>query len=141
MSAKKIVLLSCASQKRDCAGRAGELYTSPLFTKSLKYAVSIKPDMIYILSAKYGLIDINHIIRPYNKTLNEMSVFERKKWSENVLIELKPRCDISSDEFNILAGRRYYEFLVGKDKIRNFRLPFGSMPIGKRLQLLKNKGF
>lgn len=141
MSVRKVVLLSCVSQKQGYACRAKDLYKSPLFIKSLKYALSNKPDMIYILSAKYGLTGIDQIIKPYNETLNKMLTYKRKRWSENVLVGLSTKCDISNDEFIILAGKKYYEFLIGKNKIRKFKLPFGSLPIGKRLQLLKNKGF
>lgn len=97
--------------------------------------------MIYILSAKYGLVDINQTIKPYDETLSKMPIYERKKWSEKVLINLSVKCNVSSDEFIILAGKQYYEFLLGKNKISNFKLPFSSLPIGKRLQFLKNEGY
>jgi len=51
---KKIVLISCASKKLEVKAKAADLYTSALFKLNLKYARKLKPDGIFILSAKYG---------------------------------------------------------------------------------------
>ena len=52
-----ITLLSCVSQKVFYETEARNMYISSLFTKSFKYTENfIKPDRIYILSAKHGLL-------------------------------------------------------------------------------------
>jgi hypothetical protein len=78
---KKIVIISCVSQKLKCKSKAQDLYISPLFTKNLKYAKLLKPDNIFILSAKYGLVGLDEEIEPYNKTLNTMGSNEIKEWT------------------------------------------------------------
>jgi len=65
-------LISCVSKKLDRKAKARELYVSPLFRLNLKYALSLRPDKIFILSAKYGLIGLNDEIEPYDITLNKM---------------------------------------------------------------------
>jgi len=55
---KKIVLISCVKSKRKYPAKAKDLYTSTLFQSNLQYAYQLKPDAIYILSAKYGLSEI-----------------------------------------------------------------------------------
>ena len=70
---KKIVLISCVSQKRTQRSKAKDLYVSVLFKKNLAYARRLNPDAIYILSAKYCLLDLETEIDPYNLTLNTMS--------------------------------------------------------------------
>ena len=50
----KIVLISCASKKLNHKAKAGDLYISQLFKSGLRYAKSLNPDKIFILSAKYG---------------------------------------------------------------------------------------
>jgi hypothetical protein len=52
-----IVLLSCVKSKRGRPCKAGEMYTSPLFQKMMAYAQSLNPQSIFILSAKYGLLE------------------------------------------------------------------------------------
>jgi len=49
---KRIVLISCVSQKRSCRSKAKDLYISALFKKNLAYAQRLNPDAIYILSAE-----------------------------------------------------------------------------------------
>jgi len=81
----KIVLISCVSKKINHISKAKDLYISPLFKKNLAYAKSLNPDKTYILSAKYGLISLNDSIEPYDKTLNNMKIDEKKEWAEGVL--------------------------------------------------------
>jgi len=51
---KKIVLLSCVKDKRNRCAKAGDMYISPLFTKSLNYAKQkLRPDKVFILSAPF----------------------------------------------------------------------------------------
>ena len=79
---KKIVLISCVAKKLNYKAKAKNLCISPLFKKSLAYAYLLKPDKIFILSAKYGLIDLDEEIFPYNETLNEKSSYEIKIWAD-----------------------------------------------------------
>ena len=58
---------------------------STLFKLNLKYANSLSPDDIYILSAKHGLLDLEQEIEPYELTLNNMGAAETRKWANHVL--------------------------------------------------------
>jgi hypothetical protein len=109
---KKIILLSCVSKKRSRECKARELYISPLFRKSLSYAQLLQPDAIYILSAEHGLLELDAIVRPYDKTLNDMRIERRREWAANVITQLDSVSDLQRDHFIILAGRRYVEFLI-----------------------------
>ncbi|MCL2569687.1 MAG: hypothetical protein FWE16_00595 [Firmicutes bacterium] len=131
----KVILISCVSKKIDKSAKAKDLYISPLFIKSLVYAQKLGSDRIFILSAKYGLVDSEQIIEPYDETLNTKGIEERKNWADKVLQNLKKVADLQKDEFIILAGQNYYEFLV--PSLVNVKLPLGRLSIGKRLQWLK----
>ena len=102
-----IVLVSCVKSKRTVPSKARDLYTSPLFKKMMRYALSLEPKEIFILSALHGLLDLDKVILPYEKTLNNMKVKDRKDWSEEVIASLEERCDLQNDEFVLLAGRKY----------------------------------
>jgi len=52
---KKIVLISCVKRKLPHRVPAKDLYISQLFKLSFAYAQRLRPDAIYILSAKHGL--------------------------------------------------------------------------------------
>ena len=53
---KKIVLISCVSAKLSRRSKVRDLYISTLFKLNLKYAEKLRPDNIYVLSAKHGLL-------------------------------------------------------------------------------------
>ncbi|MBT3727094.1 hypothetical protein HOG21_05450 [bacterium] len=99
----KIILISCVSKKLNLKSKAKDIYVSSLFKKSLEYAELQNPDKIFILSAKYGLLKLNKKIEPYNQTLNLMTNYEKKSWSELVLKQLKKETNIKKDKFIFLA--------------------------------------
>lgn len=133
----RIVLLSCVSKKLDHQAKAKELYISALFKLSLGYAMSLKPDKIFILSAKYNLLELDDVIGPYNSTLNGMNIHDRKSWSNKVIEQLKEKTDLKNDEFIFLAGEKYRRFLL--PHISHYRLPLKGLGIGRQLQFLKRK--
>jgi len=133
----QIVLISCVKQKRDLPCKAGEMYTSALFSKMMRYAQSLNPKALYILSAKYGLLDVDEVIEPYEKTLNNMKIEERRSWADTVLTSLADRCDIVSDHFVVLAGQRYREFLV--PRLSHTSIPLKGLPLGMQLKWLEEK--
>lgn len=134
---RKIVLISCVKSKLPYPTRAGDLYISDLFKSNLAYAISLKPDAIYILSAKYGLITLNQKIAPYELTLNTMSVPERKAWAASVLHQLGKYTHMRRDLFIFLAGLRYREYLI--PALKHVQIPLEGMSFGKQLQELKRR--
>lgn len=137
----KIVLISCASKKAPIKEnekiKAEKLYISQLFKSNLKYAKSLNPDKIFILSAKYGLVDLEQEIETYEKTLNIMPDDEVKKWAGGVLEDLKQKANIDEDEFIFLAGEKYRKHLILR--IKNYLVPMKGLGIGKQLRFLKDK--
>ncbi len=132
----KIVLLSCASKKLNHRARARDIYASPLFKMSLAYAYSLNPNKIFILSAKYGLLDLEREIEPYEQTLNKMKDAEIKRWAKNVISELEKVANIRQDEFIFLAGERYRKHIA--PNLANYSVPMKGLGIGKQLKFLKD---
>ena len=131
----KIVLISCVSKKLSHKAKVKDIYVSPLFKMNLKFAESLNPDKIFILSAKFGLIDLDKEIEPYNKTLNEMKFAEKRDWANNVLHDLRKIADLDKDEFIFLAGENYRKYLI--PHIKNYKIPLKGLSIGRQLQYLK----
>ena len=134
---KKVILISCVSKKLDTISKARALYISPLFRYNLAYAKSLNPDKIYILSAKYGLLNLDDEIEPYNKTLNKMTNKEVKEWSNDIINQLKKVIDLSNDEIIFLAGEKYRKYLI--PIIKNYKIPLKGLSIGKQLKYLKER--
>jgi len=134
---KRIVLISCGSQKLDKKTKAEDLYTSTLFKLNLQFAKKQKPDEIFILSAKHGLLGLNDGIEPYDVTLKNMPAKDRKSWADGVLKQLNNRFSLKNDYFIILAGSLYRQFLL--PELYSYEIPLEGMPIGKQLRYLKRK--
>ena len=134
---KKIVLISCANKKKDEPAPAQDLYTSSLFKKNLQYAKLMKPDNIFILSAKLGLLPLNKEIAPYDKSLNDMKKQQKQTWAEKVINDLKNKADLDKDRFIILAGKDYRKFI--EPYLNNYEAPLKNKPIGRQLEYLNSK--
>lgn len=130
------VFISCVKTKRDHQCRAEQLYISPLFINSLKYAKRLTtPDKIFILSAKYGVLRLNDIVSPYEQCLNNMSVLQRKKWAYNCYLQLQKYGANFSEETIFLCGVKYREFLIGK--FPNHKIPLEKVSMGNQLKFYK----
>ena len=78
-----VSFISCVKEKRKGKYKAKDLYISDFFKKSLKYCLNTH-DKVYILSAKYGLLDLEDMIEDYDMTLNDFSKSQRIEWSDKV---------------------------------------------------------
>lgn len=134
---KKIVLISCASKKLAYKSKAEDLYISTLFRLSFAYAKKLKPDKIFILSAKYGLLNLNDEIATYNGTLNNKPVSDIKIWAEKFVTDLGKMVNLKSDMFVFLAGKKYRKYIL--PYIRYYKIPLKGLRIGEQLKFLKNK--
>lgn len=137
----KIALISCVAQKKEESKSgyvlAKDLYISALFKKSWEYAVDVlKVDRIYILSAEHHLLKPDTKVTWYDKTLVECKKKELQEWGKIVLSQMEnEKLDLENDEFYILAGSKYYKYLV-TDKFKKVYFPLRGYPIGRRLQFL-----
>jgi hypothetical protein len=132
---KRVVLISCASKKLRHPAIAQELYVSPLFQLCLRYAYTLKPDAIFILSAKYGLVALDQRLEPYNDTLNTRRDADIRQWAQGVLQQLRSNVDLECDTVIFLAGEKYRRHLIGH--IRHHEVPLLGLSIGRQLHFLK----
>lgn len=146
---KRIVLISCASKKEKAKSKAKDLYISAIFKSSLAYGISLKPDLIFILSAKHHLLDLEETILPYDVTLSYISPKQKAKkpnlkvltkeeaseWGKVVILKLSEIADLKNDEFIIIAGQPYVIPLA--DSLHKISEPLKGVIQGKRLNKLK----
>jgi hypothetical protein len=134
---RHIVLISCVKRKGKNRAKSQYLYESALFRKSLSYARSLSPDAIYVLSAKYGLVDLDREIDPYDETLKNMPMHEVKAWGEGVLRQLRAVADLKEDRFTFLVAERYRRFLL--PHLSHAEVPMRGLGIGQQLQYLTER--
>ena len=108
-SIQDIYLLPYVGYRQQVPSPARDLYISSWFCKARSYAETTGQPW-FILSTKHGLLHPGEVILPYDRTLNTMSVDNRRQWARRVLAQLGPRLDgVRSSVF--LAGYPYHQFL------------------------------
>ena len=114
---KTIALVPCSKEKKTLPPSvtipARDLYTGPLFKKALECAESLHPDEIYILSAKYGVVELDQKLTYYDMYLHNQPKSYRLSWAEKVLEQLRDHgVDVHRDKIVFLTGNDYYSELV-----------------------------
>jgi hypothetical protein len=105
----RIALVGCVKTKNDMPMAAKDLYTSNLFRERRRWAET-KADRWFILSAKFGLVDPDDLIPPYNETLH--SSVRARIWSSDIKVDLIDALgNLRGVTFEIHAGAPYYEHL------------------------------
>ena len=132
---KTIVLIPCSAKKRKSKTplAAEKLYTGPVFKKALECADSMKPDAVYILSAKHHLVKRETKLRYYDMLLSKQPAAYRRDWADKVLKQLREEgVDLGNDRIVFLTGKAYYANLV--KHIKHVWIVGEGMPIGCKMR-------
>ena len=134
-----LYLVACVKKKRSTAAPAKDLYTSNWFRKARAYVEGTGFPW-RVLSARYGLVDPDEMIRPYDTTLNAMFVADRRAWASTVIDRLGPLL-AGTGTVVFLAGRRYREFLELELRRRGVTVlvPMAGLTQGRQLSWLKER--
>lgn len=131
-----LVLVSCVKSKLPHPAPARLLYTSPWFTK-VRDLVERQGARWLVLSSKYGLVEPDLEIAPYDYTLNSLGVRDRSSWANTVLPQLLAVA-AGYPRVIMFAGARYRENLIGPLRSKGIAVdvPMLSLSRGKQLAWL-----
>ena len=134
MTARSLCIVSCTAKKRASPMPAEDLYSSPLFRLSRRYAQA-NYDRWAILSAKHGLISPSEIISPYDQELSTLSNEERRRLVRKVRNQAKAMMRGTEFKLTSICGEEYNSLLAaaGLEFERRREL---ELPIGKKLSAL-----
>jgi hypothetical protein len=129
-------LISCSKSKGGHSDVARNMYISPLYRKSVMVAEGWGLSFS-ILSAKYGLLDPEEIVEPYDLTLKGASKHFKSEWARKVDAQIRNSID-PKKHLVVLAGDDYYAPLTeaGADSPLNFYVPMRGLSLGNRLVFL-----
>ena len=131
-----IIFLSCVAKKNDHPCCAREMYwPSTWFKSAYLYAASQKPNAIYILSAKYGLLVPDTIIKPYQKTLCDQSDFELRRWAIMVTEQIRIKNIDLNEKAIFLCGINYRKYI--KRLFSDYEEPVAHLGIGSQVKYFK----
>lgn len=129
-------LISCSKSKGGHRDLARNMYVSSLYRKSV--AVAEGWGLKYsILSAKYGLLDPDETIEPYDQTLKGASKQFKSEWACKVDKQIRLLID-RKKWLVVLAGDDYFVPLTeaGTQDPLNYFAPMQGISLGNRLVFL-----
>lgn len=135
---RSLVIIPCGGKKQPERCRAVEMYTGPYFKGCLMYAYSLVHEQyenIFILSAKYGLLDLNQEIETYNLKMGQPGCVN---WRQ-VKKQAEERGILEVPQVTALGGELYTQvvkWVWGSGRVKTPLAGVGG--IGKQLQWLKN---
>lgn len=132
-NSKQIALIACSKTKRMGTHKAKDLYQGELFKKSFEYC-SKNYSRVFILSAKYGLLDPDSVISYYDETLKTKTEADKKNWAEKIIKQIHS-LNIDFENIICFAGKDYNKYLPCVKFFNQFK----NFAIGKQLNFYKRK--
>ncbi len=102
----RVLLIGCSRTKADVPAPARELFRGPVFQRARDYAVR-QGVLWFVLSGKFGLLDPDDVVSPYDVYLAKQSSSYRRTWGEWVTSQLAQRMPLPGVTFEIHAGESY----------------------------------
>ena len=127
-----IGLLACSRTKADRPSSARELYVSPLFRAAREYAENrYGPGRWLILSARYGLVNPDKVLAPYDLSLRQLTARQREAWGDHIAVELTDRFPAGTVLW-FHAGALYRD-AIAPVVAHQVRFPLAGLGIGQQL--------
>lgn len=137
-----IALIACSKRKLSRAAPARELYQGTLFKYSLSYVEEIiKPDLVFVLSARYYVVPIDKTLFPYDQTLIGEPAEKVRQWGTLVRthLEILGITDPIQHRWTLLAGKIYRKGLYWLRGIPCYVPLEGRGGIGKQVAWLQHR--
>jgi hypothetical protein len=138
----RVVLLGCVKLKLEHPAPAKDLYISPLWNGRRAYAEASGSPWL-ILSAKYGLLDPEQSIAPYDIALADVNASARRAWGEQVVEALQARFgSLEGMIFEVHAGEAYRTAIAPRlrELGASFEQPLLGLTMGRQLSWYRRHG-
>lgn len=128
---KILVISSCTSKKLSHKAPASEIYTGPQHRRLMEGVNQVRTRYgqssldLGIISAKYGLLNENKRIAPYNVTFQKMKT--------PGILEKSRHLQLHERVAELITGYDTVFFLLGKEYVQALRLPFGESGPGEQV--------
>jgi cytoplasmic iron level regulating protein YaaA (DUF328/UPF0246 family) len=129
---RTIALVSCGGPKVAERARARNLYTGSLFRDARAWAMKHADDW-RILSAKWGLVDPDEFLDPYDLSMDDLDRNDREVWGRHVRAELRKE-GLWNDRLVLFAGVKYESAVEGAPNVEK---PLAGLGTGYRRHWFK----
>ena len=107
----RILLIGCSQTKAPAAAPARDLFTGAAFCKARAMAERSGHPW-FVLSAKFGLLDPDEVVSPYDVYLDDRSSAYRRAWGRWVVAQLAEQQPLAGAVVEVHAGRAYCDPLA-----------------------------
>lgn len=108
---RRIALVGCGKAKAMRPAPARMLYTGAPFRSALNVAVAEFGQDVWILSAKYGLVDPDEELAPYDLSMRNLDDSARWEWGRDVIRNLVDADYGNRVHLTVFAGEDYVDAL------------------------------
>lgn len=108
---RRVCLISCTKSKKNYPCTAREFYSESKNFKEVLDLSEGKYDKVYIVSARYGFVDLTQILNWYDRSLNEFTPEERDAWARLIAANLRLNGITEGYLVDIFANELYCEHL------------------------------
>lgn len=105
-----LYIVGCSKSKANARCKARDMYTGQLFALSREFLENSGARWC-IASAKYGILDPDMEISPYDRTIKGMSFWEKARWGDQCRESIQKR---NPSSVIILASKDYATWLIGR---------------------------
>jgi hypothetical protein len=129
-------IIPCTNQKSNHPGKARDVWIGSHFQMTLAVAELYFPNVM-IMSYKYGLIEPDFWIEPYDIDIKTVSASEKLRWWWKMRVDLEELCKkkpllVAMYTGDVERERILREFV--KNGVNQIILPWEGKSIGKRMQ-------
>ncbi len=128
-----IAIIGCGAAKKDGHHAARDLYMGNLFKAHLRFAERLKPRELFVVSAKYGLVQIDEELESYELKLADLDRGELGSWRRRVALDVEALTEMG-ELVVILSGEFYASWSDACH--RRLSQPFAGLMVGERLQFV-----
>lgn len=130
-----IVLVGCGKIKRGGVCEAKYMYTGSLFRDHFELAKAMPARKVAIVSAMYGVVDLDEVIEPYDLTVGDMSIEERSAWERKIVAQVHALTADDRELVVLLAGEAYASWVPAC--ARRVRCPLTGFTLGERRAVIR----
>lgn len=105
-----LYIVGCSKSKAGKKCKAKDLYTGQLFVAAKNF-LEAKGETWRIVSARYGLLDPESEVSPYDKTIDSMNFWEKVRWGDHCRDCIQR---VGPSKVIILASKEYASWLIGR---------------------------
>lgn len=133
-----VAVIPCTNQKAKIPGKARDVWSGSHFQFTLAHAERYY-DMVVILSYKYGLIEPDFDIEPYDINIKDSSPREKLEWWWLLRPQIAELSSMMPDLLAIYTGNYERERIVDefvKNGVEDIIIPWKGLGIGERMAIV-----